>query len=144
MACFLLAATTMNFDGLSPLWLRKVTTYVLATAGVNIATGSATSQIPTTNPNGFSSYETKIACPSAVTINSFAYNRPNADQAGWTFLQTGLHQISVAGQLSKLWDSTGGSYSVERQSQTSSKIDPALRDFGEVRSYVPITGLNEK
>jgi len=37
-----------------------------------------------TNPNGFSSYETNIACPSAVTINSFAYNRPNADQAGWT------------------------------------------------------------
>jgi hypothetical protein len=34
--------------------------------------------------------------------------------------------------------------SVERQSQTSSKIDPALRDFGEVRSYVPITGLKEK
>src|SRR5215475_3150088 len=37
-----------------------------------------------TNPNGFSSYETNIACPSAVTISSFAYNRPNADQAGWT------------------------------------------------------------
>src|SRR5262245_22400270 len=37
MACFLSLATTMNFDGLSSLWLRKVTTYVLATAGAKIA-----------------------------------------------------------------------------------------------------------
>src|SRR5262245_7556757 len=37
MAAFLSLATTMNFDGLSPLWLRNVTTYVLATAGANLA-----------------------------------------------------------------------------------------------------------
>ena len=32
-----LVAKTMNFDGLSPLWLRNVTTYVFATAGAKIA-----------------------------------------------------------------------------------------------------------
>jgi len=32
-AAFLSLATTMNFDGLSSLWLRNVTTYVFATAG---------------------------------------------------------------------------------------------------------------
>jgi hypothetical protein len=37
MADFILPATAMNFDGLSSLWLRKVTTYVLATAGGKIA-----------------------------------------------------------------------------------------------------------
>ena len=33
MASFLPSAMTINFDGLSPLWLRNVTMYVLATAG---------------------------------------------------------------------------------------------------------------
>src|SRR5215510_1650554 len=37
MADFILSATTINFDGLSSLWLRNVTTYVLATAGAKIA-----------------------------------------------------------------------------------------------------------
>jgi len=37
MACFLLAATTMNFEGLSSLWLRNVTTYVFGTAGAKLA-----------------------------------------------------------------------------------------------------------
>src|SRR5215831_5636400 len=32
MADFMLSVTTMNFDGLSSLWLRNVTTYVLAMA----------------------------------------------------------------------------------------------------------------
>gem|GEM_PF-3352876 len=33
MADFILSATTMNFDGLSSLCLRNVTTYVFATSG---------------------------------------------------------------------------------------------------------------
>jgi len=37
IASFRSLATTMNFDGLSSLWLRKVTTYVLATAAGKIA-----------------------------------------------------------------------------------------------------------
>src|SRR5215831_4092150 len=37
MADFILSARTMNLDGLSSLWLRNVTTYVLATAGAKIA-----------------------------------------------------------------------------------------------------------
>ena len=37
MADFMLFAKTMNCDGLSSLWLRNVTTYVLATAGGKIA-----------------------------------------------------------------------------------------------------------
>src|SRR5215471_17794259 len=35
MAAFLSLATTINFDGLSSLLLRNVTTYVFATAGEN-------------------------------------------------------------------------------------------------------------
>ena len=38
MADFMLFARTMNFDGLSSLWLRNVTSYVFATAGGKIAT----------------------------------------------------------------------------------------------------------
>ena len=37
MAARILLATTMNFDGRLSLWLRNVTTYVLATAGAKIA-----------------------------------------------------------------------------------------------------------
>src|SRR5262245_24602421 len=42
-----------------------------------------------TNLNDFSSHETKIACPSAVTIRSEAYESPNADLAVWTAIEVG-------------------------------------------------------
>src|SRR5262245_30292995 len=51
MAAFLSLATTMNFDGLSPLWLRNVTTYVLATAGAKIAKNADRARGPGARPS---------------------------------------------------------------------------------------------
>ncbi len=49
-------------------------------------------------------------------------------------------QINAAGLRSSCGTVRAG-HSFEQESQATSKIDPALRDFGEVRRYVPITGL---
>ena len=62
MADFILSARTMNFDGLSSLWLRNVTTYVLATAGAK------NSEKPRTGQEGRA-----FGCPASKVSFRFIY-----------------------------------------------------------------------